>query len=249
MQRSIGNQAYGSYLQAQTPHLLQRQPNDQQEKIDVLLQLTEGESINPGVLEMARGATILRIMSLDDMVEQLSALTSPIDHLLIVSHATDGADLEFDDGSTKKDVSPSEIATAVKDIFPEKGGPEVVDFRGCLIGISPSGMEEIRQALQASSAIGGNCYMIWEAHGPIEIGHDITEKDDVTDDIRPVFEEQLPLLADLFGDAKACILDNSEEGYFRAGGTLWPIGRIPPGRRHGTILQSATTTSPKKRQT
>jgi hypothetical protein len=97
----------------------------------------------------------------------------------------------------------------------------VADFRGCTIGQSPKALNELRAAFGARSAVGGNCYLVSQTSGPIKLdGTKITKASQVSDADRNAFASGLRKLIDSFGPAKDCILNKSEDGYFRAGGVM-----------------------------
>ncbi|MEF8817576.1 MAG: DUF4157 domain-containing protein [Salinibacter sp.] len=195
-----------------------------QDRQDIALLLSPGADEAAKALTVSPDAEQLRVTSPDDMAEKLNEVSDPIGRLLIFSHSLDSGDLGFETGSGTTYVRPEDLANALDGAVPPARGPTVVDFRGCSLGTSPSGMEQIRAALHAKSAIGGNCFMVHQVNGPVVLssgeGNDtpITRREQLGEADREPFEEGLEMLREAFGPARSCILDDSEDAYFRAGG-------------------------------
>lgn len=188
--------------------------------------------LSPGAEEAAKALTIspdakrLRVTSPEDLAAKLKRLSDPIGRLLVFSHSLASGDLGFETDSSTNYVRPETLAKALKGAVPPERGPTVIDFRGCSLGTSPSGMEQIRAAVHAQSAIGGNCFMISQVNGPVELPSNgdavtpITRREQLTAANRPTFLEGLEMLRAAFGPARKCIIDDSVDAYFRAGGRL-----------------------------
>lgn len=223
------------------------------ERRDVALLLSPGADETAKALTVSPDAKRLRVSGPAEMANKLSHVTEPIGRLLVFSHsATDGS-LGFESGSSVNYVRPGPLATALEGAVPPERGPNLIDFRGCSLGTSPAGMEQLRTALNAEAAIGGNCYMVSQVQGPVVLsaGDDstpITSRDQLTEANRDQFEAGLEMLREAFGPAKGCILDDSEDAYFRAGGrfvAMWasPGGSTEWDERTSKCYDELTTTT------
>ncbi len=185
---------------------------------DVVLLMADDADLKTEGKMLAPGGKIIRISSADEMVSALNGVSFPIRNLVIISHALPSGDLSFDSGDSRSFVRPSILAEKLKTVTLEKG-PRLIDFRGCTIGTSPEGMEQIRAALDADAAIGSNCYLISLVQGPVTLDDErITKPSQVSEEDRSAFETGLKMLIETFGDSKKCIFDKSESAYFLTGG-------------------------------
>jgi hypothetical protein len=170
---------------------------------------------------IAPGVKPINVTSIDKLASELKKINYPIKTLYILSHALPDGDLGFGNRDTIKFVRSSKIASTLKGKLKKKCAPDMLDFRGCSIGQSPKAMNEIRIAIGAKAAIGGNCYLTTQALGPIVINNiKITRRSQVTSNNREDFVKSLKKLIDSFEKTKRCILDTSEKAYFNAGGKL-----------------------------
>lgn len=170
---------------------------------------------------LAPGIKPINVDSPEALAKALSEIKHPIRTLFILSHALASGDLGFGTHDSLTFVTPSKLAAALKDKVKAENAPDTIDFRGCTIGQSPAAMEEMRAALGAGATVGGNCFLISQKNGPIELsGEKITKPSQLTADDQEPFEAGLKMLIDTFGSAKDCILDKSKDGYFKAGGAL-----------------------------
>jgi hypothetical protein len=177
---------------------------------------------------LAPGVAPIRVTSLDEMAGALKKIDFPIRRLFIISHSLPSGDLGFGNAATEKYELPSKIASKLKGTLKSGNAPDVVDFRGCTIGQDPKAMDEIRAALGAGSAIGGNCYLVTQTNGPIALnGVRITKASQVTEKLQSSFDAGLKKLIDSFGPAKDCILDTSQSSYFRAGSRMVAVWYSP----------------------
>jgi hypothetical protein len=213
--------------QSATASTLQREPDKAvsgtkpaaAERKDVVLLMADGLEAEAATL--APGATPIRVSSVKEMATALKGVKQPIGRLFIIAHSLSTGDLGFETAKEVKFVMPEAIAKALTGTVSPANAPEVIDFRGCSVGSDPSGMNAIRTAVGAKSAIGGNCFMIVQTNGPVLInGTKIVNVSQVTNSNRTSFESGLRALIDKFGKAKNCVLDASEKSYFRAGGKL-----------------------------
>lgn len=205
-------------------NVLQRQPAKTQKRKNVVLLLSSDPDNKAKAMTLAPGATQIRVKSPEEMAEALKGITYPINRLFILAHSLPTGDLGFEG----QFVRPETLAAVLQGAVPEKRSPKIIDFRGCSLGTSPSGMEKIRSALHAQTAIGSNCFLIHQVSGPIVIDDKaITKQTQVNNQNRKTFEKGLQMLIDSFGDAKGCILDSSEDAYFRANGKLVAIWASP----------------------
>ncbi len=219
-QRSLGNQGLQRLISGD---LIQRAPDaDETKKAkrrDVVLLM--GSGFNEEATVLAPDGLYLSVGSVDEMVTKLEGIDFPIKNLVIISHSLPSGDLGFGSAEGTTYIRASVLASKLTGIIPADKSPEKVDFRGCSIGSSPAAMEQIRSAVGAGSAIGGNCFNVTQIQGPVLLGDEaITKLEQVTKEDRPVFETGLQMLIDSFGPAKDCILDRSETSYFRTGGKM-----------------------------
>lgn len=207
-------------------HTIQRKDplsSSSTQRQDVVLLMASDLEAEAAVL--APGGIILKIKSLDDMIKQLKGVGVPVKTLFIISHSLPTGDIGFGTSGSTKYVMPSELAQRLQGVFTAENAPELIDFRGCSIGSSPQAMNLIREAAGAKAAIGGNCFNVTKAVGPIILSGDegdeeITKASQITPDDQEALETGLQMLVDSLGDAKDCVLDRSAAAYFRAGGKL-----------------------------
>jgi hypothetical protein len=189
------------------------------ERKDVVLLMADGLEAEAATL--APNATPIHVTSLAQMTAALRGVKQPIGRLFIVAHSLASGDLGFETPKEVKFVRPEQIAKSLSGTLSPANAPEVVDFRGCSVGSDPDAMNTIRAAVGAKSAIGGNCFMVVQENGPVQIDRtNIVNSSQVTGANRKSFESGMRMLIESFGMAKNCVLDASEKSYFRAGGKL-----------------------------
>lgn len=170
---------------------------------------------------LAPNGTIRRVESLKQMASVLRDIKHPLRTLFISSHSLPSGDLGFGSAHSTTFELPSKVAQELKGTVSAENAPDLVDFRGCTVGTSPKAMDEIKAALGAGAAIGGNCYLVVKRQGPISLGgKQIAKPGDVNAGNRDALKTGLAKLIESFGETKKCILDTSEEAYFRAGGRM-----------------------------
>jgi len=198
---------------------LQRSPDDTAKRTDVVLLMAAG--LETEALVLAPKGKVLKVSTLEEMTTALKNFGSPIGTLFFIAHALPSGDLGFETGEGTKFELPSNIANALKGSVTAENAPKLIDFRGCSLGTSPQAMDLIRSALGGGAAVGGNCFNLTQIQGPVLLGKKaIAKPSQVTATNRSSFETGLQMLIDSFGDAKDCILNASEEGYFKAGGKM-----------------------------
>ncbi len=220
LQRSLGNQGLQRLISGD---LIQRIPDKddtkKEKRRDVVLLMASG--LGAEAIVLAPDGLYLTVSSVDEMLTKLKAITFPIKNLVIISHSLPSGDLGFGGLEGTTYIRASVLASKLAGVIPADKTPEKVDFRGCSIGSSPAAMEQIRNALGAGSAIGGNCFNVTQVQGPVLLGDEaITKPKQVRAEDRPEFETGLQMLIDAFGPSKGCILDRSETSYFRTGGKM-----------------------------
>ena len=177
----------------------------------------------PGAEELARvlapGGIIVPVSSVADVAVQLARLDVAIGTLYFVSHSAPDGALKL---STKEGlVKPADVATALRGKVAADKAPHHVDFRGCKVGGSPQAMDQIRVALGATSLVAGDCWIVVEMSEPIvrELSRKpVTKPSDVEPAFRPEFLELMKRTAAKFKGSEACIINRSEQAFFRAGG-------------------------------
>jgi uncharacterized protein DUF4157 len=189
------------------------------QKRDVVIVTAENLGTEANVI--SKDPLIIHVTSLDDMNRKLKAINFPIGRLIVSSHALPDGSLLFESGDVIKDEDADLIAKKLKGSIKPEFAPDLVDFRGCTIGQSPAAMDAIRNSVGAKGATAGNCYIANWPMGPVNLnGKPITKPSQVKAGDRSAFEKGLQMLRDSFGPAKKCIIDDSEEAYFRAGGKM-----------------------------
>lgn len=187
---------------------------------DVVLLMDE-KSISEA-LTIAPGAIVLKVSSVDELAAELGRVQAPFKTLFVMSHSLASGDLGFEQGNTTTFVRPEKVAEAIKGAIPANLAPAAIDFRGCSLGATPGAMDAIRSAVGAKTAIGSNCFMINQANGPIRLhrGKMVRKRSDLGKDDAAEFALGMKMLVDSFKGAKNCIIDPSEDAYFRAEGKL-----------------------------
>jgi hypothetical protein len=166
---------------------------------------------------LAPGAEVLKPASPAAMAKALKGIKHPIKTLFILSHSLDNASIGFG----HQFVLPQNLATELKDSIAQGLEPDLIDFRGCRIGMTPPGMELIRAALNAGAAVGGTCWMLTLANGPFDLGDG-----EVVSPKRPKsyttaeYNKGLEFTLKSFGPARKCVLSATLNSYFAAGGKL-----------------------------
>ena len=171
--------------------------------------------LTPVVKTIASDAVELQPATPEDLGKKLKALNRPIKTIFYFGHADDSAAIKFGKGW----VTAEKHAAAVNGMVPSGMEPELVDFRGCRIGMTPPAMEKIRAALGAKAAIGGTCWLITKVVGPFDLGDG-----DVVSPTRPKRYTDAQLAPGIrmalgsFGPSTKCVIDTTTAAYFRAGG-------------------------------
>lgn len=175
--------------------------------------------LDPALVPVAKTVTTdavtLQPATPEDLGKKLKALSRPIKTIFYFGHADDSAAIKFGKGW----FTAEKHAAGVNGMVPPGMEPELADFRGCRIGMTPPAMEKIRAALGAKAAIGGTCWLITKINGPFDLGDG-----DVVSPTKPkrYTDAQLApgikMLLDSFGPAKKCLIDTTTAAYFRAGG-------------------------------
>jgi hypothetical protein len=173
-------------------------------------------------LVLTKGGKPEKVTSVDDLVAFLQSIDFPIRTLFVVAHSKPNAEIYFPSGGW---IEPEKLAVMIKGALKAEFAPRTLDFRGCSIGTSPSGMEKLRSAIGASSVIGSTCYVVILHSKPIKVGgKKITEKAHIKrKSVARVFRKLLAKQLGEFHDSKDCIVDRSEKGYFLGGGRLVSI--------------------------
>jgi len=167
-------------------------------------------------------AELVLVSSPEQMAAELQSFGSPLATLYILAHSTADAQIKF---AGKNWVSANSLAATLNGSLTNFYTPRTIDFRGCSIGMDPGGMEKIRDALAATRIIGSTCYMNIFSRGPISLeGVSITNKNQLKKrGYRAGFATQFKVLQNNFKESKKCIVNDTYDGYFEAGGFLTSI--------------------------
>jgi len=207
---------------------LQRDPKDKDPKAapppapasqDVAVVLSKDAGLMTEAMVLAPGATILQASSLDELAAQFKTIKGPVKNLYFVAHMTEDGDLLFDAPGTKNFVPAEKIADKVKGTLQV----ENINFQGCNIAQSPAEMQKIAGALKATRATGSTCTLVEHTSKAVAVnGKPILTAAQLADKtVKAAFDAGFKQLHDLFVDKKKkCILNDSVEGYFQAGGKL-----------------------------
>jgi hypothetical protein len=170
---------------------------------------------------IAPGAQILRPTSIEDLARQLKAIKGPIGTIYFVGHSLDeGAALGFERPGVKDYVPAERIAKLIRGSIQV----ESLDFRGCNVAQQPAEVDKIRLALKGTKATGSTCTLVTQASDPIKTagGVEITKPEQLKDPkVKAQFVAGLKKVRELFADKKKnCIINDTEDGYFKTGGKL-----------------------------
>ena len=174
---------------------------------------------------IAPGATILQISSVDELAAKLKTIKGPIKKLHFVGHMLDDGTIVFQSQNVMTFVLPANLAAAIKDA----AKVEEISFQGCEIGQSPSEMHNIAGALSATKATGSNCSLVNQESDPVKVdGKPIVKPEQLKDKkVRTAFENVKDLRKKFADKSKKCIMNDTEEGYFKAGGKLFAYRANP----------------------
>lgn len=219
--------------------VLQRQPTKRKtdqadttpkvrKDVIVVLSSVKNTPLGKEASALAPGVKPLRADSPQALAAVLKSVKEPIGTLYLVGHAIPSGDLAFDTEDSLEFELPSTVAKALKGAIKPEFAPLTVDFRSCSIGQSPTAMDEIRASVGAGAALGGTCSMVVLDGGPVKLdGKAITRPSQVTDANRADFEKGFKAQIAAFKDSKACLIDSSQEGYFRSSGKLFAVWFSP----------------------
>jgi len=119
-----------------------------------------------------------------------------------------------------------------------KGAAKVenIDFRGCEIAQAPAEMEKVRTALKATKITGSTCGVVTQVGKPIKaFGKEITKPEQLKNaKVRKQFDIGFKQLRKEFTEGRdKCIINDSEDGYFKTGGKLIAVW-VNPGSMANT---------------
>ena len=202
------------------------------------------------------GAQIIEVHSPEAMVEALGKVKSPLRTVFVMAHSRANADIAF---NATDWVSADTLAGALTGAVDPTKAPQALDFRGCSIGMSPTGMEKLRQAMGAGSVVGSSCYMyIFRSHSVQLNGTPITRSSQLkTSRYKRAFDLHFKSLPEQFGKASECIINRTKKGYFQAGGHLVSVFTdkdykkrppIPYSEETSVCYQDLTTTTVNPKQ-
>jgi len=217
--------------QRQTPaHLIQREPQDEVQHEAP----GSEESMAPRKFVMRRDivfimdfaeaaklasadAAVFEVQTPEEMAMVLKTINFPIGTIYVFAHSSQTADIKFPGSGW---ITATSLANTLKDSINLTIRPATIDFRGCSVGMNPAGMEEIRQAVGARDIIGSSCYMVFERL-PFTVDHvHIKDPKQLEDPkVKVTFDRHFPTHWEKFS-SKACVLDTSQDAYFKAGGYL-----------------------------
>jgi hypothetical protein len=200
---------------------VQRKENDPPERRDLAIILSkdllnDANALAPNAPQVFANSTV-------ELAVELKKVNFPIRTLFIVGHGSPTGALQF--GSTELFIGmqqkPEDLASVVRGRIPPEYAPETVDFQACKIGKNAKALEVYRAAFGAKAAIGASCFLAVYEQPMILEGKQIRQRSDVTPKNRKAFEQRLRSLPDDVPKAyRSCIVDKSEDAFFKAGGKM-----------------------------
>lgn len=225
LQRAAGNAAVSALLS------VQRDPQ-KPAPTDVVMILNPPKEKADAATEaalIAPNAQVLYATSVQEMVSKLKALKAPVKTLFFFGHSNADGDIVFERPGRQDFVPAEKIAQSLKGVVQV----ESIDFHGCAAGVSPKEIDKVKGALKAKKALASTCELVRQVAGPIKApgGKLITDPstfDLSKPDNRKLFDTGFKSLHDSFGDdRRKCIINDSEEGYFKAHGKLVAVWANP----------------------
>jgi hypothetical protein len=130
---------------------------------DLVVRLSDGQ-LEKDLAEAAAapGTTSELVKSRQELID-LVRRRGRVGKLIIISHGTSSGAVKF-----ANENDPTKLADLAKDLQGAGTASEVA-FRGCNVGNDASGLNEVKKAVNASSAEGTNCFLQVAHAGPITI--------------------------------------------------------------------------------
>lgn len=225
---------------------VRRAPAEPGPERDVVIVLSKDIGEEAEVL--APGALVIREDTLNGLIEKLGAIPFSIRTLYISAHSSPLGDIVLGHGQTSGEglvLNPQYLSAKLRGVL--KSPPRQVDFRGCSLGSTPVAVEKYRSALGAESAIAGNCYYGMVPSGSISIGgKTITDPKQLnTPGRKAAFDDAFPKTIAGMKPYEKCILDRSQEGFFRGKGHLYAVMQIPDLNKPG-VFQCLSAIQPEE---
>ncbi len=168
---------------------------------------------------LAKDVPVVVVRTADDLAKQLKSIKGPLKTLYFFAHMTPEGDLMFHTPGKQDYVPAEKIAEKVKGAV----HVENLNFQGCGIAQAPAEMNRIAVSLKATRARGSTCTLVEQTAPPVKVnGKPIIRREQLMDkSVKAAFEKGLKDARALFVDKKKnCILNNTVDGYFQAGGKL-----------------------------
>jgi hypothetical protein len=159
------------------------------------------------------------VRTADDLAKALKNAKGPLKTLYFFAHMTDDGNLMFHTASKQDYVPAEKIAEKVKGTVQV----ENLNFQGCSIAQAPAEMNRIAVSLRATKSRGSTCTLVEQTAPPVKVnGKPIIRPEQLLDkQVKAAFEQGMKNARDLFVDKKKkCILNDTVDGYFQAGGKL-----------------------------
>ena len=162
-------------------------------------------------------ADFFKVNTPQEMADALKGISFPIRTIHVFAHSSAEAKIKFPSVGY---VSASSLAATLKDAIPATFAPQAVDFRGCSVGLNPAGMEKIRQATGAGAVVGATCFIAFMRLPFTVDGTHIKDRKQLKIARNKVtWDKHFKNHWKRF-TSSSCVLDKSEEAYFKAGGYL-----------------------------
>ncbi len=186
---------------------------------DLAVVFGDDEGLSTMASVLAKDVPVVVVRTADDLAKELKRIKGPLKTLYFFAHMTPEGDLMFHTPGKQDYVPAEKIAEKVK------GAVQVenLNFQGCGIAQAPAEMNRIAVSLKATRARGSTCTLVEQTAPPVKVdGKPIIRPEQLLDkNVKAAFEKGLKQARDLFVDKKKkCILNDTVDGYFQAGGKL-----------------------------
>lgn len=186
---------------------------------DLAVVFGDDEGLSTMASVLAKDVPVVVVRTADDLAKELKRIKGPLKTLYFFAHMTPEGDLMFHTSSKQDYVTAEKIAEKVK------GAVQVenLNFQGCDIAQAPMEMNRIAVSLKATKSRGSTCTLVEQTAPPVKVnGKPIIRQEQLMDtSVKAAFEKGLKDARALFVDKKKkCILNDTVEGYFQAGGKL-----------------------------
>jgi len=186
---------------------------------DLAVVFGDDEGLSTMASVLAKDVQVVIVRTADDLAKQLKSIKGPLKTLYFFAHMNPEGDLMFHTPSKQDYVPAAKIAEKVKGTVQV----ENLNFQGCDIAQAPAEMNRIAVSLKATRARGSTCTLVEQTAPSVKVnGKPIIRPEQLMDkSVKAAFERGFKDARALFVDKKKkCILNDTVDGYFQAGGKL-----------------------------